>query len=125
MSQVSRRPLNNKIEIQINKIFETAYTPFQRRLLTVTERKMISKRIAILLFNENGYNYREISELVKVSTSTIAYIVRLYNDNEQLRFSIKKLKRFQNNRKIIKDIFNMAEDILTYKYPKKSGGTIL
>ncbi len=95
MSQVSRRPLNNKIEIQINKIFETAYTPFQRRLLTVTERKMISKRIAILLFNENGYDYREISELVKVS------------------------------RKIIKDIFNMAEDILTYKYPKKSGGTIL
>ncbi len=124
MSQISKRPLDNKIEIQINKIFEATYSPFQRGLLTVTERKMLSKRIAILLFHENGYDYREISDLVKVSTSTVAYIVRLYEDNEQLRISLKKLKRTQNNRKILKEILAMAADILTYRYPRKSGEII-
>jgi uncharacterized protein YerC len=83
MSQVSKYPISDQV---LSKIFETFLSTLTRiqnpseadsfihHLLTPTEKIMIAKRLFIALLLLKGYQYREISEYIKVSTSTVASV---------------------------------------------------
>lgn len=60
------------------------------KLLTQSEIEMLSKRIAVAVLLEMGYDYRTIRQLLKVSDATIAKINNLYLYDEDLRELIEK-----------------------------------
>jgi len=92
MSQVSKNKLNNKVYERIFSLFPQ----FLHRMVvknkqsividaffTRTEKIVFSKRIAIAFMLVKGYNYRQISAKIKVSTSTILKIADcLRNSND-------------------------------------------
>lgn len=83
MGRVSRRRIDPEIEERIFEVFwdylATLRKPeeineFLVSLLSFTEQVMLSKRLAIALLLGRGYNYRDIDETLKVSTSTVGTI---------------------------------------------------
>lgn len=83
MGRVSKRRIDPEIE---ERIFETFWDylatlrntkdiqEFLISLLSFTEQVMLSKRLAIAVLLARGYNYKEIDETLKVSTSTIGTV---------------------------------------------------
>lgn len=80
MTQVSRIPLGKDIQ---NRIFSIFLTSFQKArssseikefiddLLSPTEQIMLAKRISIAFLLSKGYNQRTISQILKVSSTTV------------------------------------------------------
>ncbi len=88
MAQVSKYPISQEVYTHIFEIFlstiahlriKSEITVFLRDLLSPTEQIMLSKRLAIALLLVKGYDWREISKLLRVSTSTIGKISLQYN----------------------------------------------
>lgn len=84
MAQVSRYPLQKEIEVRIHELLDDGLAALGSRddierfladLLTPTEKIMLAKRLAIALLLEKGYDYRQISRVLKVSTSTVRSVV--------------------------------------------------
>lgn len=84
MPQISKIPLDREIEVRIKELLDDGLATLGSRddieaflsdLLTPTEKIMLGKRLAIAILLETGYNYREISLTLKVSTSTVATVV--------------------------------------------------
>lgn len=80
MTQVSRIPLRKEIENRIFEIFLTSLARVRRKteveifiddLLSPTEKIMLAKRLSIALLLVKRYDQRTISELLKVSLSTV------------------------------------------------------
>src|SRR3989338_9895688 len=85
MTQVSKFPLEKQIEVQIQEMFSNAICFVNEKgdvekllddILTPTERVMLAKRLGIAVLLEKGYDYREISEILKVSTTTITTVAK-------------------------------------------------
>ena len=83
MGRISRRRIDPEIEERIFEIFwdylATLKKPegiheFLVSLLSYTEQVMFSKRLAIAVLLTRGYNYRDIDETLKVSTSTVGTV---------------------------------------------------
>lgn len=88
MAQVSKYPISQEVYTHIFEIFlgtiahlriKREITVFLRDFLSPTEQIMLSKRLAIALLLVKGYDWREISKLLRVSTSTIGKISLQYN----------------------------------------------
>jgi len=80
MTQVSRRPLHKDVEKRIHEIFISSLSKvrssdevyrFISDLFSPVEQLMLEKRIAIAFLLYKGYNHRTISNLLKVSLSTV------------------------------------------------------
>ena len=101
MSQVSKYPLDKDI---YNEVFDTFLQTianlktknevlfFFNEFLTPTERIMFSKRLAVGLLIAEGYDYREISNLLKTSTSTISTFSSFYKYGEGYKRVVDKIK---------------------------------
>ncbi|MBN1263225.1 MAG: hypothetical protein JW991_02615 [Candidatus Pacebacteria bacterium] len=83
MSQVSRHPLEKKVEKQVFKLFSDVIDDlrgkeevkfFFKDLLSPTEKIMLGKRVAIALMLLKGYDYQSINETLKVSSATIGKV---------------------------------------------------
>jgi uncharacterized protein YerC len=83
MPQISKYPVSDAVGERIFGIFiKTLITIKDQRdaedlisdLFSPTEKTMFAKRIAIALLLLNGYEYREISIILKVSLGTIASV---------------------------------------------------
>lgn len=83
MGRISRRKIDPEIEERIFEIFwdylatlrkSEEINEFLISLLSFTEQVMLSKRLAIALLLARGYNYRDIDETLKVSTSTVGTV---------------------------------------------------
>jgi len=80
MSQVSKNQLNNKVYEKIFSLFPKFLYRMTSRgkqselidsFFTRTEKIVLAKRVAIAFMLVKGYDYRQISSKIKVSTSTI------------------------------------------------------
>lgn len=96
MARISKYPISNNVYEKIVNIFLEAFTKlrskkevqnFFNEFLTPTEQIMLAKRLAISLFLAKGYNYREISSILKVSLSTINDI----SDKYKYGYSLNKI----------------------------------
>lgn len=83
MAQVSKYPISQDVyercwEIFIKTLINIKNPPSAQQiiegLLTPTEKIMLVKRLAIALLLEQGYEYREIAKILKVSLPTIATV---------------------------------------------------
>jgi TrpR-related protein YerC/YecD len=83
MSQISKYPIRKEISDRIFEIFFKTLSRTKNEdesyclaedLFTHAERIMLSKRLAIAFLLMKGYQYKSISDLLKVSTGTIATV---------------------------------------------------
>lgn len=83
MSQVSRYPISNEVFERCWEIFTKTLIGIRSSkdvdeiigdLLTPTERIMIAKRLSIAFLLNQGYEYREISKVLRVSFPTISMV---------------------------------------------------
>lgn len=101
MSQVSKYPIQKEI---YNEIFDTflqtiaslntkqEVLEFFNEFLTPTEKIMFSKRLAAGLLIAQGYDYREISRLLKTSSATISTFSSFYKYGEGYKKVIDRIK---------------------------------
>lgn len=83
MGRISKRRIDPEIEERIFEIFWDYLATLRKSediheflisLLSFTEQVMLSKRLAIAVLLARGYNYRDIDETLKVSTSTVGTV---------------------------------------------------
>lgn len=77
--------MRKEVEKRVYEVFEKSVADIRKPedvrnfisdLLTPTEKIMLSKRLAIAVLLEKDYNYRQISQVLKVSFQTIAAVSR-------------------------------------------------
>jgi len=123
MSQVSRRIVNKKAQDKIFELFilslvlsdsKETTTLFIRDLFSPTERIMLSKRISIAYMLIQGYDYDSISEVLKVSRTTIGKVsLWLKEKGDGFRQIIDKIKRKEKVKHILNEIEDSFLDILS------------
>lgn len=128
MTQVSKYPIRNVIYERILEIFlktltkidsKTEAQQFIKDFLTPTERIMLSKRLAIAFLLEKDYDFRTISEMLRVSMSTVARVnlMRKYGGRGYQRM-IRKLLREEK----VKDFLIKAGEAITGVAGKSTKG---
>src|SRR3989338_9398310 len=85
MPQVSKKLLARKIEIRMFTVLEKAVADlksgedirnFLDDLLTPTEKVMLAKRLAIAVLLAKDYNYRQICDVLKLSSNTVTSVLK-------------------------------------------------
>ena len=115
MSQVSKRIVPRVIEERLYQnlweSFGSISNPTEAKLflqdfLSPTEKVMFAKRIAIAILLKKNYDFRSISSLLKVSTTTINNIYKLINLKSK---SYNLLIEKYNKKKATKELFQELE----------------
>jgi len=105
MPQVSKVPLKPEYYQRIFELLsssisklnsQTKVQNFFQDFFTPTEKIMFAKRISIAYLLARKYNYRDISQILKVSTATVSTVANRYNNAGEFRGAISKLVRDQN-----------------------------
>ena len=101
MAQVSKYPLKKEVKERIEELLwevigslksKQETEKFFRDLLSPTEEIMLSKRLAIALMLLKKYDYRTISDILKVSTGTVGKIsLWLKHEGEGYRRVLEKI----------------------------------
>ncbi|MBI2327354.1 hypothetical protein HYU92_03445 [Candidatus Curtissbacteria bacterium] len=117
MSQVSKRVLSPDIQSRLFQNFWELFAQIKKThevqiflddLLSPTEKIMLAKRMAIAILLARGYKHRDVSSLLKVSTTTVnkiaSYVnqktpgfqllIQKYAHKESLSEFVKELERF-------------------------------
>ena len=126
MSQVSRRVLSKEVQERIFEIFwqalascsdQKTVATFLEDLLTPTEKVMLAKRVSIAFLLMKGYDYRSITETLKVSTPTI-WTVNLWlkENGSGYKIALEKILRSEKWRKFWQDIERKIEDAFPPRY---------
>lgn len=123
MVQVSRRFLKKDINDRIYSLFISSIVfcnssdsalAFINDLFTPTERVMLAKRFSIAFMLSDGYDYLTISEMLKVSTSTIGSVaLGLKNQGKGTRNIIGKIKKNETTKKIWEEIGESIMDMIS------------
>lgn len=127
MPQVSKVKVNKELDGRIREAFyssiSTLKTPeaaeqFLKDLLTPTEITMLSKRLAIAILLEKDYQYREISQTLKVSFATINK-VRLWLElgGKGFKEAIGRILKEERLEKILDDV----DKIIYFVTPPRYG----
>lgn len=128
MPQVSKRLMDKKTYERMFAVFwqtigglkgKIEAEEFFIDLLTPTEKVMLAKRLTIALLLTKGYDYREISQTLKVSFSTIALVNNWLKTEASQTFK-KKLQSLIRKEKIkekLEDINDFLESISPEYFP--------
>jgi uncharacterized protein YerC len=101
MSQVSKRPVRKDVYEEIFNTFlqtivdlrsKSQVSDFFDEFLTPTEKIMFSKRLAAGLLIAKGYDYKDIVDLLKISTGTISTFSSFYKYGKGYKKIIDKIK---------------------------------
>jgi len=125
MSQVSKYPIHKSVEKRVFEIFKSTISTlkdaqdiddFLEDFLSPIEKIMLAKRLAIAVLLAKNYTYPSISEILRVTPSTIATV------SLSLKYSGKGYKRMVQ--KILSDerkdqFWQKIEDILINIPPSK------
>jgi uncharacterized protein YerC len=101
MSQVSKYPIQKEVYDEIFDTFlqtiaslktKNEVLEFFDEFLTPTEKIMFSKRLAVGLLIAGGYNYRDVMDLLKMSTGTVSLVSSFYKYGKGYKKVIDKIK---------------------------------
>lgn len=122
MPQVSKRFLNQKTQDKIFNLFTSSFVMCNSKglavsliedLFTPTERIMLSKRFSIAYMLLKGYDYDSISQMLKVSRTTIGSVsLWLKEKGHGLRRIIVKIRRNESMRKVLEEIQDAFEELI-------------
>ncbi len=113
MAQVSKVPVRKEVYAKAFEIFVSVLlrpkgkkevVVFLNEFFTPTEKVMFVKRFAIPILYEKGYTYREISDILKVSTGTVSRIIIFYNSSQQFKDLIKKVLAEEKVKEFLLDL---------------------
>ena len=120
MTQVSRRFLHPKVSVKIIDIFlgvisrlrsKDEVLDFLDYFLTPTEKVMLSKRLSIAYLLESGYKQKSVSNLLKVSNSTVSIVAGKLRNSEGYRRVLRNVKRREEIKKFLLDLGESAASI--------------
>ena len=120
MAQISKYPISSSVANRIFEVFIKTLTNLKNKndaddfaydLFSPTEKVMLSKRIAIAFLLLKGYQYREISRILRVSLSTIGYISTSIKNGKGAYERI--LSRIMNEEKLEEFFKEIAEKLLS------------
>ena len=109
MTQVSRHRIPKVIEERILSVFaktlatlktEKQVNLFLKDLLTSTEKVMLAKRIAIAFLLSKKYSYHDITLLLGVSVSTIAWVSERYSNAHNFKEIIDRVVKSEEMAKM-------------------------
>ena len=125
MAQVSRRPVDRKVEARMYEILWQSLAKldqqdkvgrFLKDLLTPTERVMVAKRLAIAILLNKGWGQESIDKTLKVSGATIQSIRRILSDSgEGYRQVIEQLSRDESWEETMGEIGQFLQDNFTLR----------
>ena len=124
MTRISRRPVKDHVIERIYELFFEAVGKKTKKqeflevihdLLSPTERIMIAKRVTIIFLLMKKIDYQTISDVVKVSPSTIAKFQIIMENSKGI---VKTLQKILLNDKLVNIL---DEVILAFKGPGVHG----
>lgn len=129
MPQVSKYPISKMVADRIFEVFiKTLVTvkdkseadDFADDLFSPTEKIMLAKRLAIAFLLIKGYQYREISKVLRVSLSTIASVnLSLNHGKGSYRKILDRITREEN----LEEFFGkIVEKLLSLPAVSPKGG---
>lgn len=129
MAQVSKYPISKDVADRIFDVFIKSLIKVKNSrdahnlandLFSPVERIMLAKRLSIAFLLMKGYEYREISKLLRVSLTTIASV------NSSLRYGHDGyktiLERIAKEENLEEFFLNVAEKSLTLPAKAPTGG---
>lgn len=125
MTRISKRPLRKSLEDRMLAIFWQCFVDFKTarevfafmdELLSPAEKIMLTKRLAIAVLVEKGWNYDDISHAVKVSTTTVNSIRNKIADNKTGGYQ-KAARKIIANENLTKLLEDMAVGLTTVVSP--------
>jgi len=124
MPQVSKRILDSKVEAKIKNTLLDAVSQVRSRedvsafvndLLSPVEKTMLSKRLAIAILINRGWEYPAICNFLKVSSGTVAKISILIKHKSAYVRTIKKLEETEAGREFFADLAIFAHKLGVHK----------
>jgi uncharacterized protein YerC len=132
MTQISKYPISDDIYQRIVEILSEAIAGlssksqvslFFKEFFSPSERIMLGKRLSIGFLLAKGYKYREISKILRVSTTTITTYAMLYKYEDSYRKVVKKILKDEEVAKFWEDIGEKIT-LLLAKPGSKSGSWV-
>lgn len=130
MTQVSKYPISKDVYERCWEIFTKTLIGIKNSkdvdeivsdLLTPTERIMLTKRLAIAFLLTEGYEYREIIKLLKVSFQTISSV------NNSLQYGNngykKAVSRIRKDERLMDILNKTVQALITPATKSMAGGT--
>jgi len=100
MPQVSKYPVSKDVYERVFDVFlktisdlntKKQVQDFFKEFLSPTEQIMLAKRLATAFLIEKDYNYREISKILRVSTTTISRVALSYKYSNNFKRIVKRI----------------------------------
>jgi len=116
--QVSKKRLKPKIKQKINNLlYQTIAdikTPseaaaFLQEALSEVELEMLAKRLAIAYYLHQGKGYKEIKDILSISSTTIATIAEQIKKGKGFKIALKKIEAEEWAEKWVKKINQMMK----------------
>ena len=130
MVQVSKNPLSKETNLEIQAALwwllaklnqDSDIRNFLNCLLTKTEKIMLAKRLAIAFLVNRGYNYRDISDVLKVSTATVCKIKEIMDKSENnYEIFIERLEKREELKKFTKQFDRIVRGLINIIPPQKN-----
>jgi len=127
MPQVSKYPLGEDLEERVFEVFwktiaelddEDEVKKFFLDLLTPTEQIMLAKRLAIAILLPKDWNYRSISQSIKVSAATIGSVANwLKRGGEGYKMAIDRILKEERWQEIFEKFEDKLKDFFDLKRP--------
>ncbi len=114
MTRISRFPVEAKVleklyslmfEIVSSMDDEESFSKIINELLSPTEKIMIAKRIAIIYLLMKKIDYYNISEVLKVSSETIAKFHLIMEESGEIKGVLKSMVRVEKMRDFFEELF--------------------
>lgn len=130
MTQISKYRMSQSISDQITGfLFETIanlktksqVSEFFNDFLTSTEKIMFSKRLAIGYLIAKNYNQREISRVLKVSTTTVSTFSSIYKSSNSYKKMVDQILNRSKNKEMILDLAEGVAEIGAIGGAKSAG----
>lgn len=116
MTQISKYRISESVNKQIsdflfqtiaNLTTKTQVSEFLNDFLTTTEKIMFSKRLAIGYLIAKGYEQRQISRILKVSTTTVGTFSSIYKNNTSYKKMVDQIVNKSKNKELL---LSLAEE---------------
>lgn len=116
MVRNSKHPLSEGILLKMYRLFFEIFNRFDSQknfldlindLFTPAEKIMVAKRVGIIYLLIKKVDYRDIAEVLKVSTSTITHYAYIFNNKESRVVEIIKNQLMKEN------VLNFLDDVFT------------
>ena len=124
MPQVSKYPVSKDIYERIFDVFlktianlttKNQVVSFFDEFLSPTERIMLCKRLAVAFLLAKEYDYRTISKILRVSTTTVGTVAISYKYKKNYK---KVIENILKDEKIEEFWVNVGEKVAKLLYPK-------